>query len=143
MGYAASVTGGKGQRRRLRRRCLPVLLAFSFLLGALPPLLAQAPPGGPPAPVYQGMSPAGTPPSAPTSAMSSPGTADGQSYSVDFKDGVLFKTNDGMFSLRINNLLQVDYRDFSHTAQGVHTTTSLQDNFTLARWWMYVTGNAT
>src|SRR5205823_1767600 len=63
---AASVIGGKGQRRRCRRRCLSVLLAFSFLLGALPPLLAQAPPGGPPAPVYQGRSPAVAPPSAPS-----------------------------------------------------------------------------
>ncbi len=62
---------------------------------------------------------------------------------LDFTDGVLLKTRDDLFSLRMNNLLQVDYRDFSHTAQGVHTATSLHDNFTVARWWVYLTGNAT
>jgi phosphate-selective porin OprO/OprP len=237
MDHTMSVTAGKGQPRRLRRRCLSVLLTLSFLLGALPPLLAQAPPGGPPAPVSPGISPSVAPPNTPSypagyiprpstlqaptaqlptlgppsspapppnldpatrawieqlvsdrlkeekakgypvgsvpdanatwptmqSAAQGPygadppvqqpgaptmGTAssnpwDGLPYSLDFKDGVLFKTNDGMFSLRFNNLLQVDYRDFSHTAQGVHTATSLQDNFTIARWWVYLTGNVT
>jgi phosphate-selective porin OprO/OprP len=232
MEHAASVTEGKGQRRRLRRG-LPVLLTLSLLLGALPSLRAQAPSGGPPAPVYEGTSPAALPPNepsypagyaprpgvllappvqppaagqpsspappptldpatrawieqlvsarlkeerakgypagsvpdasvtwpvaqgpygadppaqqlgAPTMGAASSNPSDGQPYSLDFKNGVLFKTNDGMFSLRINNLLQVDYRDFSHTAQGVHTATSLQDNFTLARWWIYFTGNVT
>jgi hypothetical protein len=66
MEHAASITEGKGQRRRLRRRSLSVLLVFGFLLAALPPLLAQAPLGNPVAPVYQGMSPAVVPPSTPS-----------------------------------------------------------------------------
>jgi len=65
------------------------------------------------------------------------------SYTVDFKDGVLFRTNDGMFSLRINNLTQMDARVFSHTADGAHTATSLQDNFVVPREWFFFRGNVT
>ena len=83
----------------------------------------------------------GMPASAPSGAAAPSLTAPG--YSVDFKDGVLFKTNDGLFSLRVNNLLQVDYRDFAHTAGDTHTPTSLHDNFTVSREWLYFRGNVT
>jgi phosphate-selective porin OprO/OprP len=62
---------------------------------------------------------------------------------IDFKDGALFKTDDDQFSLRINNLLQADYRNFSQTAQGAHNATGLQDNFSIAREWLYFRGNVT
>lgn len=78
-----------------------------------------------------------------TPAASEGSSSEGAKYSVDFKDGVLFKTSDGQFSLRINNLMQVDYRDFAHTAGDSHTPTSLHDNFTLSREWIYFRGNAT
>src|SRR5262249_2665520 len=46
-------------------------------------------------------------------------------------------------SLKFDNLLQIDYRDFAHTAGDRHTPTSLHDNFTLAREWLIFRGNAT
>jgi phosphate-selective porin OprO/OprP len=64
-------------------------------------------------------------------------------FVVDFKNGFSVRSRDGQFSFKFNNLTQFDYRDFSHTAQNIHTQTSLQDNFSLARQWLIFTGNAT
>ncbi len=64
-------------------------------------------------------------------------------FAVDLKNGAGFKTNDGSFSLRINALLQFDYRDFHFTAGDLHTGTSLHDNFALPRVRLFVRGNAT
>jgi phosphate-selective porin OprO/OprP len=64
-------------------------------------------------------------------------------WTIDFKDGFFFKSTDGQFSFRFNNLAQVDYRGFSQTAGPVHTVTALHDNFTIAREWLYFRGNAT
>lgn len=72
-----------------------------------------------------------------------PASAESSDHGFDFKDGVHFKSKDGQFSLRINNLLQADYRDFTHTAGDSHTPTSLHDNFNIAREWLYFRGNVT
>ncbi len=64
------------------------------------------------------------------------------SWNIDFKNGILFKTTDDMFSLRINDLTQFDYRNFSQTAMNSHTNSSLQDNFSISRQWLYFRGNA-
>ena len=64
-------------------------------------------------------------------------------HSVDFKNGVFIKSGDGLFSLRFNTLVQLDSRDFSHTAGGNTSNSALHDNFTLARTWLFFRGNVT
>lgn len=64
-------------------------------------------------------------------------------FAVDFKDGVGFKTIDGLFSMKINALLQIDYRDFTHTAGDLYTGNSLHDNFVLPRIRLFFRGNVT
>src|SRR6185295_8158977 len=64
-------------------------------------------------------------------------------FAVDLKNGAGFKTNDGAFSLRINALLQIDYRDFHYTADGLHTATALHDNFAIPRVRLFFRGNVT
>lgn len=62
-------------------------------------------------------------------------------FNIDFKNGVGFNSTDNFFSLRINSLLQIDYRDFSHTADGVHNNNALHDNFAMPRIRLFFRGN--
>jgi phosphate-selective porin OprO and OprP len=74
---------------------------------------------------------------------STPDLSQESAYSLDFKDGVAFKTSDKQFSLKINSLLQIDYRGFSRTAGPLHTGNSLHDNFAMPRIRLFFRGNAT
>lgn len=62
---------------------------------------------------------------------------------IDLKNGLGVKTKDGQFSMRINALIQADYRDFNFTAGDIHTGTALHDNFLLPRVRLFFRGNAT
>jgi len=118
----------------------PVAASIQGAPAASQPAAAQTVPTQPPG-TPELLPPSDNPPSAVDQSIFSPPSW--LNFSVDFKDGVFFKTNDGLFSLRINNLLQADYRDFAHTAQDKHVPAGLDDNFTIPRYWLILRGNAT
>ncbi|HZZ77040.1 MAG TPA: hypothetical protein VFE62_00895 [Gemmataceae bacterium] len=52
---------------------------------------------------------------------------------VGITDGLNVTSADKLFSMKINALLQLDYRDFAHTAASFHNANSLADGFSLPR----------
>ncbi len=70
------------------------------------------------------------------SARSSTGSGDTAGYQVSFKDGILFTTTDGLFSLQFHDLTQIDGRAFSPA----HT---VRDQFNITREWLIFRGNVT